>query len=67
MLREVISAGYSDPGSWSALVELIGAPDVWDKLVYTLTNPVEARLVSRSSEWPGLRTRPIDRLTRLFI
>ena len=46
---------------WSAqrlsLVELVDAPDVWDKLVYTLTNPVEAGLVSRSSEWPGLRTR----------
>jgi putative transposase len=49
---------------WSAqrlsLVELVDAPDVWDKLVYTLTNPVAAGLVSRSSEWPGLRTRPVD-------
>ena len=55
-------------GRWEALwssqrlslVELVDAPDVWDKLVYTLANPVEAGLVSRSSEWPGLRTRPID-------
>jgi putative transposase len=49
---------------WSAqrlsLVELVDAPDVWDKLVSTLTNPVAAGLVSRSSEWPGLRTRPVD-------
>jgi putative transposase len=55
-------------GRWEALwssqrlslVELVDAPDVWDKLVYTLTNPVEAGLVARSAEWPGLRTRPID-------
>ena len=55
-------------GRWEALwssqrlslVELVDAPDVWDKLVYTLTNPVEAGLVPRSAEWPGLRTRPVD-------
>jgi REP element-mobilizing transposase RayT len=51
-------------GFWSSqrlsLVELVDGPDVWDKLVYTLTNPVEAGLVARSAEWPGLRTRPID-------
>ena len=55
-------------GRWEALwssqrlslVELVDAPDVWDKLVYTLTNPVEAGLVARSAQWPGLRTRPID-------
>ncbi len=55
-------------GRWEALwssqrlslVELVDGPDVWDKLVYTLTNPVEAGLVARSAEWPGLRTRPVD-------
>ncbi len=51
-------------GFWSSqrlsLVELVDDPDVWDKLVYTLTNPVEAGLVARSAEWPGLRTRPVD-------
>ena len=55
-------------GRWEALwssqrlslVELVDAPDAWDKLVYTLTNPVEAGLVARSAHWPGLRTRPID-------
>ena len=55
-------------GRWEALwssqrlslVELVDAPDVWEKLVYTLTNPVEAGLVSRSADWPGLKTRPID-------
>jgi putative transposase len=51
-------------GFWSSqrvsLVELVDGPDVWDKLVYTLTNPVEAGLVARSAEWPGLRTRPVD-------
>ena len=63
-------------GRWEALwssqrlslVELVDAPDVWDKLVYTLTNPVEAGLVARSAQWPGLRTRPIDvtREPRIF-
>jgi REP element-mobilizing transposase RayT len=51
-------------GFWSSqrvsLVELVDGSDVWDKLVYTLTNPVEAGLVARSAEWPGLRTRPVD-------
>jgi putative transposase len=45
------------PDVWDKLVD---APDVWDKLVYTLTNPVEAGLVARSVEWPGLRTRLVD-------
>jgi len=63
-------------GRWEALwssqrlslVEHVDAPDIWNKLVYTLTNPVEAGLVSRSAEWPGLRTRPIDvtRAPRVF-
>jgi REP element-mobilizing transposase RayT len=59
-------------GFWSSqrlsLVELVDGPDVWDKLVYTLTNPVEAGLVARSAEWPGLRTRPVDmtREPRIF-
>ncbi len=63
-------------GRWEALwssqrlslVELVDAPDIWDKLVYTLTNPVEAGLVKRSADWPGLRTRPVDirRQPRVF-
>ncbi len=57
---------------WSSqrlsLVELVDASDVWDKLVYTITNPVEAGLVARSAQWPGLRTRPVDieRAPRVF-
>lgn len=47
---------------WSSqrlsLVELAGADDVLEKLVYTTTNPVEAGLVERPSDWPGLRTLP---------
>ncbi len=63
-------------GRWEALwssqrlslVEVVDAPDVWDKLVYTITNPVEAGLVARSAQWPGLRTRPVDieRAPRVF-
>ena len=45
-------------GRWEALwssqrlslIELVDALDVWDKLVYTLTNPVEAGLVARSAQ-----------------
>ena len=57
---------------WSSqrlsLVELTDAEDVWDKLVYTAANPVQAGLVARSAEWPGLCTRPldIDRVPHVF-
>ncbi len=47
------------PGSFSA-VELHGQDAVLDKLVYTLTNAVEAGLVSRPERWPGFRTLPSD-------
>jgi putative transposase len=47
---------------WSSqrlsLVEVSGADDVLDKLVYTTTNPVETGLVERPRDWPGLRTLP---------
>ena len=47
---------------WSSqrlsLVELSDAEDVLEKLVYTTTNPVEAGLVERPRDWPGLRTLP---------
>ena len=44
-----------DPGSYSAVV-LANEEAVLDKILYTLCNPVEAELVSRASQWPGLRT-----------
>jgi len=47
---------------WSSqrlsLVELDGPDDILEKLVYTTTNPVEAGLVERPREWPGVRTLP---------
>ena len=47
---------------WSSqrlsLVEIAGADDVLEKMVYTTTNPVEAELVKRPRDWPGLRTLP---------
>ena len=65
LVARALNAHY---GRWEAfwssqrlsLVELVDAEDVWDKLVYTQTNPVEAGLVRRSADWPGLKTRPID-------
>ncbi|MEZ4445820.1 MAG: transposase [Polyangiaceae bacterium] len=49
-------------GRWEALwaseqtsvVELIEPQDVFDKIVYTLANPVADHLVARVTEWPGL-------------
>jgi len=38
------------------LVELVGAEDVIDKLVYTATNPVKDSLVEKTHQWPGPRT-----------
>ncbi len=37
-------------------VRLESSDDVMDKIVYVLTNPVAAHLVSRSHMWPGLHT-----------
>ena len=49
------------PGSYSA-VRLVKRDDVVSKIVYTLNNPVEAGLVPRGEQWPGLRSRPEDML-----
>ncbi len=52
---------------WSSqrlsLVELVDKDDVWEKLVYTLSNPVEAGLVATSSAWPGFGSKPEDALS----
>src|SRR4030095_3839057 len=37
----------------TSVVELVGAADVLDKMVYTLTNPVKDHLVETPHEWPG--------------
>ena len=43
------------PGSYSA-VALIDRDDVIDKMVYVLTNPVDAGLVPKYEQWPGARS-----------
>ena len=45
------------PGSYSA-VALQRPEDVLDKMAYTLANPVNAGLVRRGWEWPGLWSAP---------
>lgn len=45
------------PGSYSA-IPLETREDVIDKTVYTLANPVAARLVKRGRMWPGLWSAP---------
>ena len=40
-------------------VRLESPEDIMDKIVYVLTNPVAAYLVSRSHKWPGLHTAGI--------
>jgi hypothetical protein len=37
----------------TSVVQLVEGQDVLDKMVYTLTNPVNAHLVARAAEWPG--------------
>jgi hypothetical protein len=37
----------------TSAVELVGSEDVLAKMVYALTNPVEAHLVERADQWPG--------------
>ena len=45
------------PASYSA-VRLETPDDIVDKVVYTLANPVAARLVEHGSDWPGLWSAP---------
>jgi REP element-mobilizing transposase RayT len=47
------------PGSYSA-VRLVGPDDVLGKMVYVVTNPVEAGLVRTAREWPGAKSFPED-------
>jgi hypothetical protein len=48
---------FWDPDSYSA-VRLEGDAAVIEKIVYVLANPVEAGLVRRGREWPGLWSDP---------
>lgn len=61
------------PGSYSA-VKLTCEKTAIEKMVYAITNPVDAGLVSESHQWPGICTQPrdigtsqtIDRPKKLF-
>lgn len=53
------SDGFWERESYSA-VRLVDPEDMLRKLVYTLANPVQAGLISRASEWPGLWSDPDD-------
>jgi hypothetical protein len=39
-------------------VSLAGEAKVWEKLIYTLKNPVKDGLVPRLSQWPGAKSDP---------
>jgi putative transposase len=39
-------------------VALLSREAVWEKVIYTLTNPVKAGLVRRHCQWPGLNLGP---------
>ncbi len=47
------------PGTYNR-VELIDPEDILEKMVYTLTNPVAAGLVSEGKDWPGLRSSTLE-------
>jgi REP element-mobilizing transposase RayT len=47
-----------DPASY---VRLVDGDDIFEKMVYTLTNPVSAELVASHEKWPGAYS-PIDRI-----
>jgi len=44
----------------TSCVRLVEAPDVLEKLLYTLLNPVAAGLVRRAEQWPGAWSSPED-------
>jgi putative transposase len=45
-----------------SLVKCEQDQDVFDKMVYTLANPVSSFLVSQGHKWPGVRTNTTDLL-----
>ena len=49
--------GFWSSGSYSAVVPL-NPDDVVEKTAYTLANPVQAGLVAKGREWPGLWSDP---------
>lgn len=51
------SEAFWSPGSYNA-VTLVELGDVFDKMAYTLANPVAAGLVCRGAMWPGLWSSP---------
>jgi REP element-mobilizing transposase RayT len=58
MLAKVLNARWSRwENLWSteptSVVYLPTLEDIFDKIVYTLTNPVAGHLVERASDWPG--------------
>ncbi len=65
LVAKCINASY---GRWenlwssddTSVVELCDDDAVFEKIVYTLNNPVAAGLVAFGDEWPGLRTTPED-------
>ncbi len=65
LVSKCINASY---GRWenlwssddTSVVELCDDEAVFEKIVYTLNNPVAAGLVEHGDEWPGVRTTPED-------
>lgn len=60
LIARHINAIYGDFESiWAreptCRLECAEAVDVFDKIVYTMNNPVKARLVAHGKNWPGLR------------
>lgn len=59
MLAKVLNVHL---GRWEALwaseqtsiVELVDPADVWNMMLYVVCNPVEAGLVARATDWPGV-------------
>lgn len=57
---ENLWAGHCQP----SLVRLVSMDDILSKMLYAMNNPVAAGLVAKGGDWPGLRTRPADLLSK---
>lgn len=58
-LAKVLNCHWGRKGSLfedkqTSMVELADADAVFDKMIYSLTNPVKDHLVKRADEWPGV-------------
>ncbi|MEM9696316.1 MAG: hypothetical protein AAGA56_27475 [Myxococcota bacterium] len=51
----------------TSMVRCVEPEDAFRQMIYVLTNPVRAHLVTRAADWPGLTSLPAQRLDKTSV